>query len=341
MRAAVAALLLLGCANGGLPPVLRDTGPLDLDAGPRDAAREDAPIVECIIGALCAAPGECCLELQCVGGACCKPEGAACAGEGECCAPLECAAGTCEMPVTCGAEGQPCCGAPSECATGLECIAGQCAPSCGGDGEACCAGDACEAGLACDAGVCGVPPTDPCALTTCGTCTDAAGCGWCRDVGRCMAGTTAGPTTGACTGWAWTSDGCPETCAAATDCGACTSLSTCGWCATTGSCVISETGVPEMGACADFRYLFEECACSPVQGGCSVDTQCCAGLSCRRGVTFPVRCCVEAGDACTTGGDCCGQMDCVLGLCECRTAGRGCLDNRDCCSGTCSGGFCA
>jgi hypothetical protein len=58
------------------------------------------------------------------------------------------------------------------------------------------------------------------------------------------------------------------------------------------------------------------------------------------GVTFSDRCCVEAGDTCTYGSDCCGYMDCVGGSCACRAAGRGCLDDYDCCSFSCSFGLC-
>jgi hypothetical protein len=98
---------------------------------------------------------------------------------------------------------------------------------------------------------------------------------------------------------------------------------------------------PDSGTCADWDYTADSCTCSMVQGSCSTDAECCSGLSCRRGVTFGVRCCQESGGTCGGGGDCCGYMDCVSGTCACRAAGRGCLEDGDCCSGTCSSGICA
>ncbi|HBQ19761.1 MAG TPA: hypothetical protein DEF51_54420 [Myxococcales bacterium] len=74
---------------------------------------------------------------------------------------------------------------------------------------------------------------------------------------------------------------------------------------------------------------------------CAADMDCCGSLSCRRGASFGVRCCQEAGGSCGAGGDCCGYMDCVSGTCNCRSSGRGCLEDGDCCSGTCASGRCS
>jgi Plexin repeat len=95
-----------------------------------------------------------------------------------------------------------------------------------------------------DCGPCApdVPPTDPCALfATCGTCSGAAasvGCGWCSNAGRCVAGSSTGPTTAilGCTTtagtWVRTSTSCGGTTTSVT--AACTvaSMGTardCGW----------------------------------------------------------------------------------------------------------------
>lgn len=45
---------------------------------------------------------------------------------------------------------------------------------------------------------------------TCGSCTAAAGCGWCANTGQCLPGTQSAPDNGACGGaqWSWTSDMC-------------------------------------------------------------------------------------------------------------------------------------
>ena len=44
--------------------------------------------------------------------------------------------------------------------------------------------------------------------TTCSACTVRSSCGWCSS--GCVSGSSSGPTTpGQCTGWTWTSGGCP------------------------------------------------------------------------------------------------------------------------------------
>jgi hypothetical protein len=55
------------------------------------------------------------------------------------------------------------------------------------------------------------PPAGSCdSYTACDTCTGAAGCGWCSNVGRCLGGASTGPTDSACSGsqWSWTSNMC-------------------------------------------------------------------------------------------------------------------------------------
>jgi hypothetical protein len=81
--------------------------------------------------------------------------------------------------------------------------------------------------------------------------------------------------------------------------------------------------------------------CMDVRGACGAPTDCCGGASCRRGVTFPSRCCAEAAMPCASGADCCGTMSCSGGVCQCRVAGRACLDDGDCCSLTCASGSCS
>jgi hypothetical protein len=52
-------------------------------------------------------------------------------------------------------------------------------------------------------------PADPCTQNlTCGGCTAELACGWCADDGRCRTGDRSGPTSGACSRWAFVSSGC-------------------------------------------------------------------------------------------------------------------------------------
>jgi hypothetical protein len=101
----------------------------------------------------------------------------------------------------------------------------------------------------------------------------------------------------------------------------------------------NHAGSPCMDICRESTRTCE--ACHALTTMCAADSECCGIASCRRGVTFPVRCCGEHTQTCRNGADCCGYMDCVSGRCACRPAGRGCLDHRDCCSGTCTGTTCA
>jgi hypothetical protein len=132
-----------------------------------------------------------------------------------------------------------------------------------------------------------------------------------------------------------------DPCYDSTSCGDCTGRLECGWCASSGRCLVGGGSGPDTGTCADWDYVASSCsACNELMGSCTTAADCCGSLDCRMGVSFGVRCCAGAGTSCTTGADCCGYMDCRSGMCECRTAGRGCLGNGDCCSGTCSGGVC-
>ncbi|MFK7986977.1 MAG: hypothetical protein AB8I08_13210 [Sandaracinaceae bacterium] len=74
---------------------------------------------------------------------------------------------------------------------------------------------------------------------------------------------------------------------------------------------------------------------------CSSAASCGGALSCRAAVSDPsLHCCVEGAQACGSGSDCCGYMDCISGVCQLRGSGRACLGNGDCASGTCSGSRC-
>lgn len=315
-------------------------------------------------GQPCCMGGACTGDLACTAGTCTMPTTT--------CAYLDC--GECTRHFPCGwcdgtgcAEGSStgpstgscadwswlaseCTGPTDPCAEATDCADCTARAGCGfcGDGAGACrsgtstgpsagsCGDWSWLGTECGgASACGT-------LTDCEACTGEFPCGWCGATGTCSEGTSSGPDTGSCADWAWSVSECvgPDPCASESACGACTARSGCGWCDTSSTCATGTAAGPATGSCAAWDFGAAACACSMVQGTCATATDCCGDLSCRQGVTFGVRCCVEATDSCATGGDCCGYMDCVSGSCACRTSGRGCLENADCCSGTCTTGRC-
>jgi len=73
--------------------------------------------------------------------------------------------------------------------------------------------------------------TECAARTECGACA-LDGCGWCASSGRCVEGTSDGPSDGSCGGSDWmpVQGACLGACAARTDCASCTATLGCGWC---------------------------------------------------------------------------------------------------------------
>ena len=85
--------------------------------------------------------------------------------------------------------------------------------------------------------------------------------------------------------------------------------------------------------------------CQPVNGECSVDSDCCDGVPCNNGTCHIVQC-GSAGAECSNNGDCCAGNVCNAGVCGepvavCGGEGAACgagLPN--CCNGICNDGFC-
>lgn len=315
-------------------------------------------------GEECCAGERCNGELACEDGTCTMPA-TECAylDCGECTNHYPCGwcggTGTCGVGTADGPESGSCadwswltseCTGPTDpCADAADCDACTARAGCGFcDGE-CQSGDAsgptggsCSGDWAWISSEC-EGPVDTCASNTdCASCTGAPSCGWCAGTGTCSSGTSAGPTGGSCAAWSWLSSSCPviDACSDSSTCIECTDRSGCGYCASSGECVSGDLEGPNVGSCADWDYTSTQCMCAPPAAACTSDSMCCGDLSCRRGITFGVRCCTESGDSCGTSADCCGYMDCRSGTCACRAAGRGCLDGRDCCSGTCTAGRC-
>lgn len=114
----------------------------------------------CDNGSMCGSDGNCAQIPPCGG------NGQACCQNGACASGLACANQIC---TTCGGSGQPCCDG-GQCNANLTCQSGSCVavppppPSCGNEGEACCASaPKCKTGLACESGRCA-------RINTCGDC---------------------------------------------------------------------------------------------------------------------------------------------------------------------------
>jgi hypothetical protein len=136
-------------------------------------------------------------------------------------------------------------------------------------------------------------------------------------------------------------------CENAASCGTCDTIDGCGWCDRNNECLEGGTSGAEDGSCSGTSWIGEgescdggtDPDCNPVQGSCSVSSDCCdtasQNLTCREGQSFPRRCCAEADSSCSVSSDCCGWMICFDNQCQCRDADLNCLDDRDCCSNDC------
>ncbi|MDW8245882.1 MAG: hypothetical protein RMJ84_04825 [Sandaracinaceae bacterium] len=242
-----------------------------------------------------------------------------------------------------------CTGPEDPCADAIDCATCTARPSCGFCDGRCQRGTAmgpssgsCMGRWVWTASEC-ASASDCSRQTDCASCTGSPQCGWCAESGRCTEGTASGPSSGSCTRWNWLPAQCggDDPCARWMGCRACTSQPQCGFCHSDGRCRQGSASGPATGTCADWDFTPADCPCTPLRGACRENAECCAGLSCRSGVSFGMRCCAEANQSCREGADCCGYMDCIGGRCACRASGRGCLDDRDCCSRMCRMGRCA
>jgi hypothetical protein len=92
--------------------------------------------------------------------------------------------------------------------------------------------------------------------TSCYTCTEVPGCGWCGASGRCMAANPAGggPAVGDCpaSNWQPTSGSCQDPCNRLRGCDACVVVVGCGWCKSSCSCASTavDASRPMVGTCA-------------------------------------------------------------------------------------------
>ncbi len=240
----------------------------------------------------CCPGGACRAGLECEQGTCvpCGAEGDACCRAGDPCQGMAvCVEGTCRAPVACGGLDESCCEGDA-CAGSLVCSGGLCVEprdlcdfaacescaeavgrGCGfcEDSGECVAGS--ETGPAsgrCETwrfGAASCPRPDPCpALAACGSCAGEGRCGWCASTESCAQGTAAGPSTGSCPDWRWTTASCePDSCGLNGACGPCTSdfSFVCGWCGTAARCRRGTSAGPLDESCpsADWAWLPDDC----------------------------------------------------------------------------------
>ncbi len=100
--------------------------------------------------------------------------------------------------------------------------------------------------------------------------------------------------------------------------------------------------------CRDFKCTDGSMACTEPGAACTSGSSCCDGLACSPAPVEgeattppPDRCCAAAGSSCTGHYDCCGEMLCADGQCQCQARNALCYSDQDCCEGDgCIGGNC-
>jgi hypothetical protein len=103
---------------------------------------------------------------------------------------------------------------------------------------------------------------DDCASQqTCHDCALSDGCGWCDGSDSCVPGNFYGPfqagTT--CSSWQTRLNQCPDTCAVASTCQACSQLLSCGWCQSSASCIGASSTGPLFGQCDAADWAVGSC----------------------------------------------------------------------------------
>ncbi len=345
--------------DGTPPDGTTDSAPGDSAAGdstaPTDSSRPLPDGGSCtVVGAACAAAGDCCSN-SCVdsggvacgaaGGCSCAPRAACSAGGATCTADADCCNNLCDRP---GGAASGTCAALSACATAgepcsTEGLSGSCCSTVcldtTGDGPRCqflggcrVQDDLCSSDAQCCSGSCAVD----------GTTADGRDIRRCANVESCLpAGEVCGdggassnccPNGGGDTGCVATSGGFRRCLGGTSDCtipsAGCTSTADC--CVETFSAIMCQPGPAGANICC--LSDGEECALGDV---------CCSGMCTPSASDGVLRCgstCVPDGATCTTSADCCG--------CGCVSDGAGgqvCTsDAAECdpCTGPSLGEFC-
>lgn len=261
-------------------------------------------------------------DLRCVGGMCLNPDdeggmGQPCGPRGGCDGMLICTYGgdvpVCQpTPEGCGRDMQMCCDTGSTaggtCEGALHCQTGGCT-TCAGPSITCVLGGLLPGEQCCNGAVCRPSPLVPrCCVGAGETCINSADCcGFmmCQD-GMCSAGRE-------------------------------------------GSFCISDAECGEGLTCQTFTCQPDAAStCTPPNTACGGSGMCCDGLACAphydlEDIVIPPeeRCCASAGTSCEDSFDCCGEMLCTEGMCECQVEEDFCWSDQDCCEGLgCMAGTC-
>ncbi len=268
-----------------------------------------------------------------------RPGGTQCEGS------LRCTAtGVCMGPDDCGTQGAPCC-PRGNCNSGLVCESSSntCQPvpsECGRDSMMCCnlgnAGSSsnmgsCEGDLNCESGECESckEPSLSCLLSGI------------IDGNECCNGTVCRPAPllpRCCVGQG-------QSCENSLDCcgfmscrnGSCACGEMDSFCTSDSECCSGLT-------CSLFQCKPEGPMCKELREACT-GGDCCDGFVCRsKRVEMrlgPPQCCAQAGATCERSDDCCGEMFCYAGECQCGYEDDLCLGDGDCCEDlVCIAGAC-
>ncbi|MCC6875695.1 MAG: hypothetical protein IT378_15415 [Sandaracinaceae bacterium] len=263
-------------------------------------------------------------ELRCVtsggGSTCLNPEdeggmGQPCGPRGGCDPGLICnrttnPSGVCEMtPGDCGRDGQGCCmlgGSENTCEGQLNCQFNECS-TCRGPSLTCLLGGLLPGQECCSGSVCRPAPLIPrCCMGEGGTCESGLDC---CGLMRCNGGTCS--------------------------------------CSNENSFCLDSSECCEGLTCQTFLCRPSTMTmCKESGETCVGSNECCDGLSCGEflqmaGAAPTTQCCAGGETSCETREDCCGEMLCVQGECECRQEGASCFRDNECCDGrSCIAGEC-
>lgn len=111
---------------------------------------------------------------------------------------------------------------------------------------------------------------------------------------------------------------------------------------------LSNSDCAEGFTCRNFQCTSTTTMCIDAPMPCTAEGSCCDGLACAPAPNAgepttppPQRCCASGGTSCDDHYDCCGEMLCVEGQCQCQGENALCYSDQDCCEGQgCVGGNC-
>lgn len=250
-------------------------------------------------------------DLRCVGGMCLNPDDAGgmdqpCGPRGGCDGMLICTYGgdvpTCQpTPADCGRDMQMCCDTGSTaggtCEGQLHCQTGGCT-TCAGPSITCVLGGLLPGQECCNGAVCRPSPIVPrCCVGPGEACVNSADC---CGLTMCQGGMCQGGTDG-------------SFCIFDSDCG-------------------------EGLVCRSFQCTMDAAATCIEPNMACAGGACCSGLACAPDpdMDMPVyppeeRCCASGGSSCDDAYDCCGEMICNGGMCQCIPETEPCWSDTDCC----------